>query len=125
MWNIHVFTTIGNSLGGLLDVAPETRKFSFLKFAKIKIRGLEGGFMDLIMEILCQGLRVSLGIFAISNPRKQSVEGSTLGLITRAVRVEQGCFGDGERENQERRWPPNFYRSHCLSRATQSMLMWQ
>ena len=36
--------TIGKSLGGLLEVALETRTFSFLKYAKIKVGRLEGGF---------------------------------------------------------------------------------
>ena len=102
MWNIHVFKIIGKSLGGLLDVAPETTSLSFLKFAKIKVGGLEDGFVDPILEILCQGLRVSLGIFAISNPMKYSEGRSTLGLITRVVRAEEGWYGDGGRDKQQR-----------------------
>ena len=60
--------------------------------------------MDPIMEILCQGLRVSIGIFTISNPRRYSKGGRTLGLITRAVwaEAEAGSFGDRRREKQER-----------------------
>ena len=65
MWNFHVFKIIGKSLGGILEVAPETRTLNFLKYAKIKVGGLEEGFMDPIIEILCQGLRVLLGIFPI------------------------------------------------------------
>ena len=107
MWNIHVFKTIGNSLGGLLDIAPETRSFSFLKFAKIKVGGLEGGFMDPILEILCQGLKVSLGLFAISNPRKHYEAGSTIGLIIRAVRAEEGSMGGGVIQKQGRPEPAN------------------
>ena len=69
-------------------MAPETRTFKFLKYANLKVGGLEGGFMDPILEILCQGLRVSLGIFPISNPRKYTDGGSTFGLLTRAVMAE-------------------------------------
>ena len=103
VWNIHVFKTIGKSLGGLLDVVPETRTFRFLKFARIKVEGLEGGFMDLIMEILCQDLRVSIGIFAIANPRNYSGSGRTLGLLTRAMRAEEGSVhvGGSERSMDE------------------------
>ena len=106
MWNIHVFKTIGKSLGGLLDVAPETKTLSFLKFAKIKVGGLEGGFMDPILEILCQGLKVSLGIFAISNPRIHSEGGNTFGLITRAIRAVEGSMGVGGIQKQARPEPP-------------------
>ena len=77
MWNIHVSKVIGKSLGGLLEVAPKTRSLKFLKYAKIKVGGLEGGFMDPILEIFCQGLRVSLGIFSISSS-KNYIEGEAL-----------------------------------------------
>ena len=53
-----------------MEVASETRNFNFLRYAKIKVRGLEGGFMDPILKILCQGLKVCLGIFPITSPRK-------------------------------------------------------
>ena len=102
MWNIHVFKIIGKSLGGLLEVAPETKALTFLKYAKIRVGGLEGGFMDPILEILCQGVRVSLGLFAIEDPRNFSAGGRTLGLITRAIRAEQGNFGNEWREKQVR-----------------------
>ena len=97
MWNIHVFKTIGKSLGGLLEVAPETKNFNFLRYAKIKVGGLEGGLMDPILEILCQGLRGCIGIFSISSSRKQIKGGTTVGLVTRAVRaeVEAGYYGSG------------------------------
>ena len=96
MWNIHVFKIIGKSLGGLLEVAPETRTLNFLKYAMIKVGGLEGGLMDPILEILCQGLRVSLGIFSISNPRNFAEGGRTLGLLTRAVVAENEAEGHGQ-----------------------------
>ena len=102
MWNNHVFKIIGKSLGGLLEVAHETRTISFLQYAMIKVGGLEGGFMDPIMEIPCQGLKVYLGIFTIANRRKFSPGGRTLGLITRAVRAEDGCLGGGERHKEDR-----------------------
>ena len=40
------------------------------------------------MEIICQGLRVCIGIFPILSPRRQIEGGSTVGLITRAVKAK-------------------------------------
>ena len=80
MWNFHVFKIIGTSLGGLLEVATETRNRTFLRYAKIKVGGLEGGFMDPILEILCQGLKVCLALFSIPNPRKTFGRGKNTGL---------------------------------------------
>ena len=88
MWNIHVFKIIGKSLGGLLEVAPETTTFNFLRYAKIKVGGLERGFMDPILEILCNGLRVCIGIFPIQNPKEHREGGRTTGLVSRAVWAE-------------------------------------
>ena len=102
VWNIHVCKIIGKSMGGLLEVAHETTTFSFLQYAMIKVGGLERGFMDPIMEIPCQGLKVSVGIFTIDNPRKLSAGGRTLGLITRAVRAEDDYLGGGERQKEVR-----------------------
>ena len=45
MWNIHVFKIIGKALGGLVEVTLETRKLNFLRYAKTKVEGLEGGFI--------------------------------------------------------------------------------
>ena len=111
MWNIHVFKIIGKALGGLLDVAPETRTFRFLKFAKIKVRGLEGGFMDPVMEILCQGLHVSLGIFDIVKPRNYSGAGRTFGVLTRVVRAEEGGGGIVRLEEHGRTGPVNILKT--------------
>ena len=105
MWKFHVFKIIGKALGGLLEVAPETRSLSFLQYAIIKVGGLEGGFMDPIMETPYQGLKVSIGIFTIAKPKKLSAEGRTFGLLTRAVRAEDGCSGGGERQKEERARP--------------------
>ena len=69
-------------------MALETRRLNFLRYAKIKVVGLEGGFMDPILEILCQGFKVCLGMFSIPNPRRHLEGGRTLGLVTRAVRAE-------------------------------------
>ena len=104
MWNIHIFKIIGKSLRGLLEVAPKTRTLKFLKYAKIKGGGLEGGFMDPILEILCQGLRVSLGIFSISNPRSYTEGGSTFGQLTRAILAEieaDGTDDGGGKKHQQ------------------------
>ena len=97
MWNVHVFKIIGKALGGLLEVAPGTRKFNFLRYAKIKVGGLEGSFMDPIMEILCEGLRVCIGMFPISNPRRHIEGESTARLVTGAVRaaIEVEVSGNG------------------------------
>ena len=69
-------------------MALETRTFSFLKYTKIKVNSIEGGFRDPIFEKLCQGLRVSLGIFLILKPRRYLEGRRTLGLVTRAIRAE-------------------------------------
>ena len=60
--------------------------------------------MDPILEILCQGLRVSLRIFSISNPRIHTEGRRTLSLITRAVMVENEAdgYGDGGVEDNHR-----------------------
>ena len=69
-------------------MALETRKLNFLRYAKIKVGGLEGGFMDPILKILCQGLKVCIGTFSILNPRKHLEGARTLGLVTRVARTE-------------------------------------
>ena len=43
--------------------------------------------MDPILEILCQGFKVCVGIFPIQNLKEQ-IGGRTLGLLTRVVRAE-------------------------------------
>ncbi|EXC34342.1 hypothetical protein L484_006697 [Morus notabilis] len=45
----------GDACGGLLEVAKETLDQSFLKFAKIKIRGFREGLMPPVLEVPCQG----------------------------------------------------------------------
>ena len=85
MWNIHVFKVIGEACGGLLEVAEETLKKSYLGFAKIKIKGFESGLMNPIIEILCQGEKVCLGAFSISGP-KGGVRGyRSAGVTTRKI----------------------------------------
>ena len=37
-WNIHVFKVIGLKLGGVLEIAKETLDFSFLNYAKIRVK---------------------------------------------------------------------------------------
>ena len=65
VWNIHVFRVIGEACGGLLEVAEETMKQSFLGYAKTRIKGFEIGLMNPVIEILCQGEKVCLGAFSI------------------------------------------------------------
>ena len=38
MWNIHVFKVIGEACGGFLGIAEETKKKTFLGYAKIKVK---------------------------------------------------------------------------------------
>ena len=101
-WSSHVFKIIDKTLGGLLEVAPKTSSLNFLEYAKIKVVGLEGGFMDPILEILCQGLRVSLGIFPSSYPSRSLGGGRTNGLVIRVVRaeIEAESFGYGGRRKR-------------------------
>lgn len=66
--------------------------------------------MDPIMEVLCQGLRVCIGIFPIPSPRQQIEGGSSIGLVTRAVRaeVEAEISGSKGRGIQKRLDPSSF-----------------
>ena len=85
MWNIHVFKVIGEACGGLLEVAKETMKKSYLGYAKIKIKGFESGLMNPVIEILCQGEKVCLGAFSVSGP-KGGVRGyRSAGVTTRRI----------------------------------------
>ena len=76
-------------------MASETRKLNFLRYAKIKVRGLEGAFMDPIMAVLCQGLRVYVGIFPIPSPRRQIEGGSSIELVTRAITAKVATLNFG------------------------------
>ena len=54
LWNIHVFKIIGEVCGGLLEVAEETLNKSFLRFAKLKVKGPANGLMNPLMELPCE-----------------------------------------------------------------------
>lgn len=50
-WSEDVFKKIGDICGGLLEVCEDTTRFKDLAAAKIKVRGLEGGFINCEMTI--------------------------------------------------------------------------
>ena len=85
MWNFHVFKVIGDACGGFLEIAEETNNKTFLGYAKIKVKGFENGFMNPVIEILCEGEQVCLGAFAIRGEEGSPKEYRTAGITTRAV----------------------------------------
>ena len=64
-----MFKVIGEACGGLLEVAKETMKRSYMGYAKIKIKGFESGLMNPMIEILYEGVKVYLGVFSLSGPK--------------------------------------------------------
>ena len=68
-----MFKVIGGACGGLLEVAEETMKRSYMGYAKIKIKGFESGFMNPIIEILCEGVKVCLGAFSIRGSQLENL----------------------------------------------------
>ena len=86
MWNIHVFKVIGEACGGLLEVAEETMKRSFMGYVKIKIKGFESGLMNPVIEILC-GIKVYLGAFSIRGPKGGVIGYRSAGVTTRRINL--------------------------------------
>ena len=82
-----MFRVIGEACGGLLEVAEETMKKSYLGYEKIRIKGFEAGWMNPVIEILCEGEKVSLGAFSIrglkGGVRGYRSPGVTIRMITR------------------------------------------
>ena len=85
MWNIHVFKVIGEACGGFLGIAEETEKKTFLGYAKIKVKGFENGFMNPVIEIMCEGEQVCMGAFAIRGQAGGAKGYKTSGVTTKAI----------------------------------------
>ena len=85
MWNIHMFKIIRKACGGLLEVAEETSNKSHLGFAKLRVKGFESRLMNPIIELLCEGERICLGVFSIVGPDGGGRGYCTTGVMTRVV----------------------------------------
>lgn len=89
LWNIHAFKIIGEVCGGLLEVTEETLNKSFLRFAKLKVKGLANGLMNPLMELPCGGVTLHIGIFSLGEP--DNLHGGFPGLLRRSPdKVEDG-----------------------------------
>ena len=97
MWNIHVFTEIGEACGGLLEVAEETMNKTFLGYAKMKVKGFVTGLMNPIVEIICEGEKVCLGAFAVRGPKGGACGYRTAGNTTRAI-LNMSYYGSNKGE---------------------------
>ena len=50
-WNFHVFKVIGAKVKGLLKIDKETIDFSFINYAKIRVKGFNTGFLPFVLEM--------------------------------------------------------------------------
>lgn len=66
-WNRHALKVIGNKLGGLVEIADETRDLTFLSFARIKVRGLSDGFIPSYIVLPNGSDSVTLGVFTLND----------------------------------------------------------
>ncbi|XP_073040003.1 uncharacterized protein [Primulina eburnea] len=55
LWKVETFKTIGNLCGGLLDISEHTLSISDLEAARIKVKGIEGGFINSRMYVPIHG----------------------------------------------------------------------
>ena len=52
---------------------------------KLKLKGFENGFMNPVIEILCEGEQVCLGAFAIRGPAGGARGYRAAGITTKAI----------------------------------------
>ncbi|PON43339.1 hypothetical protein TorRG33x02_334000 [Trema orientale] len=64
-WNRIVFNDIGERLGGLIDVDRDTIDISFIRFAKLRVRGFRNGFLPTKVEMALGSDRMSLQVFPL------------------------------------------------------------
>ena len=79
-WNIHVFKVIGAKLGGVLEIAKVTLDFSFLNYAKIRVKGFRNGFLPSVLEMPRGSDMVILGIFPLMERHSSPLVGTRRAL---------------------------------------------
>lgn len=82
LWNLDTFKLIGEACGGLLEVSKETVDQSFLRFAKLKVKGQQNGFLDPIVEIPCEDVIIHVGLFSLG---LNKITDSHCSSITRGI----------------------------------------
>ena len=89
-WNYHVFKIIGDFCGGLLEIAEETLNKTFLRFAKLKVKGAANGFMHPLMEVPCEGITIHVSIFSLGVYKHlyEVFNGGVAGLVRRSLEKE-------------------------------------
>ena len=89
----------------LLEIAEETLKKTFLRFAKLKVKGVANGFMHPLMEVPCEGTTTHVGIFVLGDYKYQSevFNGGVAGLYRRSLGKEE----DGDVELPQLRLVPH------------------
>ena len=62
-----MFKVIGAKLGGLIDVTMETTDLSFIKYAKLREKGLQNCFMLAVLELSRASDKAIIGIFPLDD----------------------------------------------------------
>lgn len=86
-WNSVTFKIIGEACGGLMEIAPETTNQSFLRYAKIKVKGFPSGFLNPIVEIPHDKESFHVGLFCLGLDLENLLTSvaTTRGLLARSV----------------------------------------
>ena len=103
LWNMEIFKMIGEACGGLLEVASETNNISFLKYAKLKVKGFSSGFLHPIVEVPCGKEIIHVGLFSLGACKDKigDLLGQTKRMMARSlgdsyVRILKGVDKDGK-----------------------------
>ncbi|CAL5428717.1 unnamed protein product [Camellia sinensis] len=97
LWNISIFEQIGRKCGGLLEVDNRTKKFENLFEVRLKVRGLDSGFLPSTLEISTDHGVITVRVKGISKFFSRR-EGHRNWDLQRKVPSEIGVGGGGDEE---------------------------
>ncbi|KAL8480709.1 hypothetical protein ACS0TY_027305 [Phlomoides rotata] len=86
LWKYEMFRTIGDKCGGLIQVDDRTSRLVNLRSARIKVKGIDSGFLEHNITVTFDGEQIELSLAPVSRVEDASSYGYGKGNRSAAVK---------------------------------------